>query len=76
MLFLKPKHESHESRILKHLKKAGHHGEFNYNLSKQSVGSWDWRKYISNLRHDGYNIQRVQVSRAVHKYYLVSEPEE
>lgn len=74
MFLTKPKHTSHEQRILNHLKKSGGHGAWSYELSKQSVGSWDWRKYISNLRKDGHNIVSVRVKGQTFKYYLVPDP--
>lgn len=70
MLFMKTKPASHEARILAHLKHAGHYGAWNYDLARQSVGGLAWHRRITDLRKEGYNISRIQVSKGSHKYFL------
>lgn len=65
--------ESHTVRIIKHLKYVGKHGAWNFELSRESIGGMDWRKCISLLRKEGYNIQHVRTVDGGHKYYLNKE---
>lgn len=73
MLLLHRKPVSHSARILQYLKKAGHYGAYNYELSKPSIGGLSWHRRIGNLRADGHNIQCVRLSKGVFKYFLGDE---
>lgn len=70
MLLLHRKQASHEAKILQALKKSGHYGMWNHELAKQGCGGLSWHQRITDLRKDGHNISRVQISRGNHKYFL------
>lgn len=66
-----PKPTTRAGQLLRALKRAGRYGLFNYELN-QIIG-WRFGAAVFELRKEGYNIQRVQLSRGVHKYYLNKE---
>lgn len=70
LLFKKTSHESDSTKIYKQLKKAGHYGQTNYELSRVCLS---WHRRIGDLRADGVNIQCVRLTKGTFKYYLNEE---
>lgn len=66
----KTSHDSQETKIFKALKRAGHYGLYNYELSRVCLS---WHRRIGDLRADGVNIQSVRLSKGSFKYYLLEE---
>lgn len=74
LLFVKqPKYQSHEAKVLAHLKKAGHFGAYSYELARPTVGGLAWHRRITDLRKDGERISTVRISRSVFKYFYDGE---
>lgn len=63
--------KSSAEKILQALKQAGHHGLYNYELSK--IGGLSWHRRIGNLRDKGYNIQPIRITKGKYKYILHQE---
>lgn len=72
-MFLLKNKPSHHDRILKHLKKCGRYGSWNYELARESIGGLAWHRRITDLRKEGHNIVKARMTGGSFKYYLVME---
>lgn len=73
MLGFKTRHETHTSRILKHLKRCGDHGAWTHELARQSIGGHRFSAYIADLRKEGHNISRIRITNYESKYFYEGE---
>ena len=74
MLFIKKtKPESHTSRILKQLKKAGKYGCYNHELAKPGIGGIGWHRRITDLRKSGEKIIMLRLSNGKVKYFYADK---